>query len=195
MLACTRLALHQGKEMSEVKRYDAGCEYAGEDEMVEREDGDYVSYSDYATLQQKLDAVLAENVALKGFFEAGINASFEGCDFFGDQMQALALQLGLIREESYRQDEHENMVVNSCGFEDGDAVYFINETPATDALLNAVRAEAIEQAAEKAPWLYGDQMGRSVEAIPKEQLIKWASQLRAETDTTPSQYESLAGGK
>ncbi|RBO13347.1 hypothetical protein [Pantoea sp. 3_1284] len=68
-------------------------------------------------------------------------------------------------------------------------------TPAVDAYLNAVRAEAIEQAPEKAPWLYGDQMGRSVEAIPKEQLIRWAAQLRAETDTTPSQYESLAGGK
>ncbi len=185
--------------MSEVKRYDVNIVHEHSDDpevsMSQSLKGEWIHYEDYAALQQKLDAVLAENVALKGFFEAGINASFEGCDFFGDQMQALALQLGLIREESYRQDEHENMVVNSCGFEDGDTVYFINETPATDTLLNAVRAEAREQAAEKAPWLYGDQMGRSVEAIPKEQLIKWAARLRAETDTTPSQYESLAGGK
>lgn len=134
--------------MSEIKRYDARCEYAGEDEMVEHADGNYVSYAGYAALQQKLDAVVAENIALKGFFETGIGASFEGCDFFGDHMQSRALELGLVRQEVYRQDQHENMVVNACDFEDGDTVYFINETPATEAILNAVRAEAGAKALE-----------------------------------------------
>jgi len=194
MLACTGLALHKGKEMSEGLTIN---------QLAERS---ALLVTENAALQQKLDAVLAENVALKGFFEAGINASFEGCDFFGDQMQALALQLGLIREESYRQDEHENMVVNSCGFEDGDAVYFINETPATDALLNAVRAEGVEMFAES---LKGKYDGIAYELIGNyetngeedrisdqgeiQEVLHFAAQLRA--DTTPFQYESLAGGK
>ncbi|ORM78310.1 hypothetical protein [Pantoea eucrina] len=128
-----------------------------------------------AALQQKLDAVLAENVALK---------NYNLCCRPTEEEQKL------LREGDYTPEELWGVGgVKSCP-ECSDA-----KTPATDTLLNAVRAEAIEQAAEKAPWLYGDQMGRSVEAIPKEQLIKWAARLRAETDTTPSQYESLAGGK
>ncbi len=99
-----------------------------------------------ATLKQKLDALAAENAALKGFFEEGINASFEGCDFFGDHMQSRALELGLIREEIYCKDQHENMVVDPSYLEDGDPVYFINETPATDAYLNSVRADAVIEA-------------------------------------------------
>lgn len=90
------------------------------------------------------DALATENAALKGFFETGINASFEGCDFFGDHMQSRAMELGLVREEPYCKDQHENLVINACDFEDGDPVYFINETPATDAYLNAVRAEGVE---------------------------------------------------
>lgn len=52
-------------------------------------------------------------------------------------------------------------------------------TPVVDAYLNSVRADAVEEAAESAPWLYGEQLGRSVEAIPKEQLIKFAAKIRA----------------
>lgn len=37
--------------MNEVKRYDAGCDYAGEEEMVERADGDFVRHEDYAALK------------------------------------------------------------------------------------------------------------------------------------------------
>ena len=152
--------------MREVTRYDLNEDVATGELFIspvpKSMEGGYVSYEDYAALQQKLDAVLAENVVLKGFID-------EDCYTLGEEW--------------------------SSNGQVTDAAQSVPETPATDALLNAVRAEAIEQAAEKAPWLYGDQMGQSVEAIPKEQLIKWASRLRAETDTTPSQYESLAGGK
>lgn len=159
-----------------VKRYFAGHDVYGDIEMKECAHGDYASYEDYAALQEKLDAethradqnavylealtermltaekerdaLAAENAALKAFFETGINASFEGCDFFGDHMQSRALELGLIREEFYCKDQHENMVVDPSDLEDGDTVYFINETPATDAYLNSVRAEGVEMLAE-----------------------------------------------
>ena len=162
MLACTRLALHKGKEMSEVKRFT----WVGINGVAQRENGNWVNYEDYAALQQKLDAVLAENATIKTMNDV-LSEELRGYESDGAYDGPIAHKLW-----------HSN-----------------SEAPSTDALLNAVRAEAIEQAAEKAPWLYGDQMGRSVEAVPKEQLLKWAAQLRAETDTTPSQYESLAGGK
>ncbi|WP_448310144.1 hypothetical protein [Pantoea sp. PGP6] len=50
--------------MSEVKRYDPGCDYAGQDEMVESADGGYVKWKDYAALQQQLDAVLSKGMEL-----------------------------------------------------------------------------------------------------------------------------------
>lgn len=55
----------KGEEMSEVKRYgyDNILGMIGSGYGV---DPEWVKYSDYAVLQQKLDAVLAENVALKG---------------------------------------------------------------------------------------------------------------------------------
>lgn len=159
MLACTRLALHKGKDMSEVKRFSVGVDAVDPN-------GNPVRYVDYAALQQKLDAVLAENVALREYLKECSIVQGEG---------------------NWASDTDKSVYVP--------ATEWLPPTPATDAILDAVRADAIEQAAERAPWLYGDQMGRSVEAIPKEQLIKWAAQLRAETDTTSSQYESLAGGK
>lgn len=120
-------------------------------------EGRYVTFEDYAEEKHRADQnaahletlterMLAENVALKGFFETGINASFEGCDFFGDHMQSRALELGLIRDAVYCKDQHENLVVDPGNFEDGDTVFFINETPATDVILNEVRAQAISNA-------------------------------------------------
>lgn len=111
-------------------------------------------------MQQKLDAVLAEVVAIReqaenvyasGYNQGHLN-TVDGCAY-----------AATVKDDFYHNALQVMLEV---------------ETPATDTLLNAVRAEAIEQAAEKAPWLYGDQMGRSVEAIPKEQLLKWAAQLR-----------------
>lgn len=45
--------------MKDVKRYDPGCDYAGQDEMVESVDGVYVKYSDYAALKAERDALAA----------------------------------------------------------------------------------------------------------------------------------------
>lgn len=48
--------------MSEVKRYDPGCDYAGQDEMVESVDGVYVKYSDYAALKAERDALATKPI-------------------------------------------------------------------------------------------------------------------------------------
>ena len=169
MLACIRLALHEGKDMNVIEvgdTFNCDCGFSWKrGQSGSHNCGDGLR-KQIAELQQKLDALAAENAALK------------------DYLKECAVVQG---EGNWTSDANEFVYVP--------AVKWMPPTPATDALRNAVRAEAIEHAAEKGPWLYGDQMGRSVEAIPKEQLIKWAAQLRAETDTTSSQYESLAGGK
>ena len=111
------------------------------------------------------DAVLAENVALSRYFSASVVAV-----------------------------EHWNSWADA-----EDKLSSAPETPATDALLNAVRADAIDSAAAK--------VGEHAQLfkVGTEGWHKWGSvvmflvdearSLRAETDTTSSQYESLAGGK
>lgn len=53
------------------------------------------------------------------------------------------------------------------------------KTPNTDAAIAEIGAKAVEQAAEFAPWLYGSQLGVQVEAVPREELFKFAANLRA----------------
>lgn len=61
-----------------VKRYRAGCEYAGEEEMIQTDDGAYVSHEDYATLLAERDALNQQVVTL-----AVENAALtSGCGFF-----------------------------------------------------------------------------------------------------------------
>lgn len=93
-----------------------------------------------AELKAQRDALAAEFAALKEFFSVGVGAAFEGCDWFGDDIQGKALELGLIREEVYSKESHFDSVFNPEDFEDGDVVFTINKTPATDAYLNSVRA-------------------------------------------------------
>ena len=88
-----------------VKRYDGKLGHV--------EDGNYVSYKEYAGLQQNLNAMAAENAALMKFCkDAAFDADYES-------------ELGMERG----------------GFTDA-----INDikTPATDAYLNSVRADAVE---------------------------------------------------
>ncbi|AOF19246.1 TPA: hypothetical protein PXM11_004264 [Yersinia enterocolitica] len=51
-------------------------------------------------------------------------------------------------------------------------------TPATTQALNEIKAQGVELAAEKAPWLYGDRLGVSVESVPRDELVKFAASLR-----------------
>lgn len=103
--------------MTELNRYDAGCLYAGEDEMVLREDGQYVKYSDFAALQQKLDAIAVENAALKENVELHANG-FSVCPVC----------------------DHES----PCDTDDIVWMTRDMKTPATDTYLNSVRAEGVE---------------------------------------------------
>lgn len=122
-------------------------------------------------LQQKLDAVLAENASIKASV-AMHAAGFKICPACSHQ--------------------------DEC--ETDDVVWMVQgATPATDALLNAVRAEGIEILTSRLQQLIDEgvfdakEIGVAAGAVYEGAQI--ASQLRAETNTTPSQYESLAGGK
>lgn len=53
--------------MSEVKRYDIGGMPDGGIDVQQFQDGYWVKYEDYADLKQRLDAVVAEGIALRKF--------------------------------------------------------------------------------------------------------------------------------
>ncbi|HDL7826283.1 TPA: hypothetical protein PXP39_004219, partial [Yersinia enterocolitica] len=55
-------------------------------------------------------------------------------------------------------------------------------TPDTTQVLNEIKAQGVELAAEKAPWLYGGKFGVSVESVPRDELVKFAASLRVTTD-------------
>ncbi|WP_288654694.1 MULTISPECIES: hypothetical protein [Pantoea] len=140
-------------------------------------------------LQQKLDAVVAENAALLIQISRIIDIVSKADNSYcmcGESM--------------------ESHVIGGCGSPTGMLDYHFGklteekaQTPATDALLNAVRAEGIEILTSRLQQLIDEgvfdakEIGVAAGAVYEGAQI--ASQLRAETDTTPSQYESLAGGK
>lgn len=175
MLACTRLALHKGKEMSEKIYGDrdlmamdvAGNHYCRHVDHMTREE--LHSKSDIAAelgwrdmqiaaLQQKLDAANAER------------------ERFAVQCAAAKIAV---------------QAAKAAGFE------CTLNTPAVDAYLNAVRAEGVEMFAKHCDDSIGfiEPEDEDFYTLMEEQARTFADQLRAETDTTPSQYESLAGGK
>lgn len=195
MLACTRLALHKGKDMSEKMYGDrdlmamdiAGNHYCRHVDHMTRES--LHSKSDIAAelgwrdmqiaaLQQKLDAVLAEVVAIRE-------------------------QSGAVYSAGYRHG-HLN-TVDGCAYEPADGEFYHHalqvmlevEMPVTDALLNAVRAEGAEMVENKLMVMCEIASRRDKETILalSRKAGQIAAKLRAGTDTTPSQYESLAGGK
>ena len=92
--------------------------------------------------------VVAENVGMDSFVESMLAIAWQGSSADGSDIQELALKCGLIRQEVYCADKHENTVDDPGNFEDGDALYFRVETPATDAILASLRAEAITDALE-----------------------------------------------
>lgn len=94
--------------------------------------GEYVRKEDYAALQQKLDAVLAENVALKSAFNPEVIPE-EAVEAFTETA---------IMDHDWDDTGAWSWVEN-----DTDVIRAVMEslkpgTPATDAILNEVRAEA-----------------------------------------------------
>ncbi|EOY8932838.1 hypothetical protein ACQFIN_003872 [Enterobacter hormaechei] len=105
-----------------VKRYSVGYKdsasgrYAA---MLDKQDGGYVSYEDYAALEARCAALAAENAGLKDEIS---NITFmRDDDFFGSTQRAQEVM--------------------------GRLVNF--KTPATDAFLAEVRAQGVEMLAEK----------------------------------------------
>lgn len=94
--------------------------------------------------------VVAENVGMDSFVEAMLAIAWQGGSADGSDIQELALKCGLIRQEACCADEHENLVDDPCNFEDGDALYFRVETPATNAYAASLRAEGVDMAIEAA---------------------------------------------
>lgn len=112
------------QEIGEVKRHSV-TGYGRQDINYNDPEGEFVYYEDYAALQQKLDALAAENAALK--------------DLQPTQQMITAAHREL--------EEYDNIQI------DDDAVVFTwqamrgqQKTPATDAYLNSVRAEGLKMA-------------------------------------------------
>ena len=101
-------------------------------------------------LEAKCAALAAENAGLNAFVDALLSIAWQGGSADGAEIQELALKHGLLRQEVYSADEHENQVDDPGNFEDGDPVYFRVETPATDAFLAEVRAQGVETAIDTA---------------------------------------------
>lgn len=96
-------------------------------------------------LQMKLEKMAAENAGLNTFVDALLSIAWRGGSADGADIQDLALKHGLLRQEVYSADEHENQVDDPGNFEEGDPVYFRVETPATDSFLAEVRAQGADE--------------------------------------------------
>lgn len=94
-------------------------------------------------LRAQVQQLAAENVGMDAFVNEMLTITWQGCDVDGWTIQDLALKHGLIRQEVYCADEHETLVEDPGNFEDGDDVYFRVGTPATDAYLAGINAEAL----------------------------------------------------
>lgn len=95
--------------------------------------------------EAKCSALAAENAGPNAFVDALLSIAWQGGSADGADIEELALKHGLIRQEVYSQDDHENLVDDPGNFEDGDPVYFRVETPATDSILDEVRAQGAEE--------------------------------------------------
>lgn len=174
--------------MSEVKRveiYQKGLPFWDDK-------GVYVFYEDYAALQQKLDAVLAENVALKCGAEYFMYSPDCGFERYRSHAEAINAANEMI--DDYRADAHDGWcdeVEGVCvgvilkyaqqceeqkpseenGFL-GSVNYVMPEeqTPVTDAILNEVRAEAVSQIVKDAEG-YEDEFKRDLTASEWRTLV------------------------
>lgn len=97
-----------------------------------------------AEAEARCAALAAENAGMSAFVDTLLSIAWQGGSADGAEIQELALKHGLLRQEIYSGDEHENQVDDPGNFEDGDPVYFRVDTRATDAFLAEVRAQGVE---------------------------------------------------
>ncbi|HDH1768366.1 TPA: hypothetical protein PIV56_005052 [Klebsiella quasipneumoniae subsp. similipneumoniae] len=103
----------------------------------------------FLKLAKAFKQLAAENVGMDGFVEEMLAIAWQGGSTDGSDIQELALKHGLIRQEVYCADKHENCVYDPGNFDDGDAVYFRAETPATDRIVAGIKADGVEEFAAK----------------------------------------------
>lgn len=119
--------------MSGVKRYDVSA--FGGMSLDESSDGAYVNYEDYATLEDKCAALVAENAVLK----SGAIKAIEDIQCFYDSDSWHVSEDG----------ESETAVVALDDAKGSVEHFVLNvKTPATDAFLAEVRAHGVEMAME-----------------------------------------------
>ncbi|EIX6839092.1 hypothetical protein MKV84_000105 [Escherichia coli] len=116
------------------------------------------------------NALAAENAGMGAFVDALLSIAWQGGSADGADIQELALKHGLLRQETYSADEHENQVDDPGNFEDGDPVYFRVETTAIDAFMAEVRASGVEMCSaeiQKQTWdeREGDGMVAAIDAM------------------------------
>ncbi|HDS9196649.1 TPA: hypothetical protein QIA86_001076 [Klebsiella pneumoniae] len=103
----------------------------------------------FLKLAKAFKQMAAENVGMDGFVEEMLAIAWQGGSADGSDIQEIALKHGLIRQEVYCADKHENCVYDPGNFDDGDAVYFRTETPATDRIVAGIKADGVEEFAAK----------------------------------------------
>lgn len=86
----------------------------------------------------------AESVGMDGFVEEMLAIAWQGGSADGSDIQEIALKHGLIRQEVYCADKHENCVYDPGNFDDGYAVYFRTETTSIDRIVAGVKADGVE---------------------------------------------------
>lgn len=124
--------------------------------------------------EKRLGELAAENAGMDAFVEALLSIAWQGGSADGAEIQELAQKHGLLRQEVYCADEHENLVNDPGNFEDGDPVYFRVKTPATDAFIFELQIQGVELAISRL------ESSRYGEAGDLAFLRNFAAQLRGE---------------
>ena len=99
----------------------------------------------FLKLAKAFKQLAAESVGIDGFVEDMLAIAWQGGSADGSDIQEIALRYGLIQLEVYCADKHENCVYDPGNFDDGDAVYFRTETPATDRIVAGIKADGVEE--------------------------------------------------
>lgn len=197
MLACTRLALHKGKDMNVIEvgdKFNCDCGFSwkrGQSGLHSCGDG---LRKQIAELQQELVSVLAKGIELcdeAAHVYAAYNKEMAPdvvCD--GQTIQefhdlangrsSVGAYLNEVRAEGIYFAANRMLAAWDSGF--------IDDTPAQAYDISGAVLSAVEFLPDASPEDFKRNFADSIRA-------EIAAKPRAETDTTPSQYESLAGGK
>ncbi len=187
-----------------IKRYEVN----GPSSVFEDENGSLVDYQDYSALEAKCAALAAENAGMDAFVDSLLAIAWEGCSADGAEIQELAMKYGLLRQEVYSADEHENQVDDPGNFEDGDPVYFRVETPATASFLAEARAQGVDAAIDTAKnvvaqeFQYKDfETAQRVcsyfpesDLVGKVEMVEWLEEFAAQLRQDANTAELVAAG-